>query len=292
MSMIGPQITQGIPFPGKQGARSRAAEAEVQVREGELERLRRGIVEEVRDTYAALYALDHERRILGGGKDLADLLSATVAHHQMTAEADQEAAFKARLVLSRIEERLEDLNAERRMAVARLNRLLDRPGDSGLGRVDSLDSPVVPPLPWDSLAVAVSAEVATARASVLAAEGRTPVAELESRPDFMVGAGVGFRGDMDAVVAFRLGRARSGGQPVRPSDEPRKRSMPPASPTCGTPKPGPDPKPNPCGRTGNASRAKSSATSSPSCPRAAWPSMPREPPISGDAAISPPSSKI
>jgi outer membrane protein TolC len=53
--------------------------------------------------------------------------------------------------------------------------------------------------------VAVSAAVATARASVLAAEGRVRVAELESRPDFMVGAGVGFRGDMDAVVAFRLG---------------------------------------------------------------------------------------
>ena len=205
MSMIGPQISQGIPFPGKQGARRSVAEAEVHVREGDLERLRRQVVEEVRDTYAVLYALDHEHRILGGGKDLADLLSATVAHHQMTAESDQEAAFKARLVLSRIEERLEDLHAERSMAVARLNRLLDRSGNAALGRVDSLASPVAPVLPWDSLAVAVSAEVTTARASVEAARRRVRVAELDLRPDLMLGAGVGFRGDRDPVVSFRLG---------------------------------------------------------------------------------------
>ena len=48
MSMIGPQITQGIPFPGKRGARRQAAQAEVTVKASELELLRREVARDIR----------------------------------------------------------------------------------------------------------------------------------------------------------------------------------------------------------------------------------------------------
>ena len=49
MSMIGPQLTQGIPFPGKRGARRRVAQADVAVKANELELLRREVARDVRE---------------------------------------------------------------------------------------------------------------------------------------------------------------------------------------------------------------------------------------------------
>ena len=43
MSMVGPQVLAGIPFPGKRGARRRAAQAEVTVKESEFELVRREV---------------------------------------------------------------------------------------------------------------------------------------------------------------------------------------------------------------------------------------------------------
>ena len=61
MSMIGPQITQGILFPGKRGARRRAAQAEVTVKASELELLRREVARDIRSLCARLYALEQEQ---------------------------------------------------------------------------------------------------------------------------------------------------------------------------------------------------------------------------------------
>jgi len=58
MSMIGPQLSQGIPFPGKRDARRQAAQAEVTVKAGEFELLRREVARDIRRLYARLHALD------------------------------------------------------------------------------------------------------------------------------------------------------------------------------------------------------------------------------------------
>ena len=205
MSMIGPQLTQGIPFPGKRGARRDVAREEARMRDRELEAMRRDVVREVRETYGRLYALDVEAATLDAGRELLDLMSAMVAHHLSVGEADQEAVFKARLARSRLEERARDLSAERAMALASLNRLLDRAGDAPLGIVASLPRAAAPAGVWDSLAVHGSSEIAVREAGIAAAEKRLRAAKLDTRPDFMAGAGIGFRGGLDPVVNLRLG---------------------------------------------------------------------------------------
>jgi cobalt-zinc-cadmium efflux system outer membrane protein len=205
MSMVGPQITQGIPFPGKRGARRQAAQAEVTVRASEFELLRREVARDIRRLCARLYALDQEQQALASGRELLELLAATVRERYSVGAAEQEAAIKAQLAVSRLAERLDDLVAERKAVVAAVNRHLDQPGDAPLGRVTTLPEAVVPSMPWEAVVAENSPEVVVRRAEVQVAERRLRVARLERRPDFIAGAGVGFRGGRDPAVTLRLG---------------------------------------------------------------------------------------
>ena len=205
MSMAGPQLTQGIPFPGKRGARRQAAQAEVAVRTSEFERLRREVARDVRSLCARLHALDQEQQALASGRELLELLAATVRERYSAGTAEQEAAIKAQLAVSRLDERLDDLIAERKARVAAVNRYLDQPGDAPLGLVTTLPEAVVPPMPWEAAVVENSPEVAVRRAELQVAERRLRVARLERRPDLLAGAGVGLRGGKDPVITLRLG---------------------------------------------------------------------------------------
>ncbi len=205
MSMIGPQISQDIPFPGKRGARRAVAREEARVSERELETLRREVAREVREIYARIYALDKETGTLDAGRELLGLLSETVIARQSVGEADQEAVFKTRLAVSRLEERARDLAAERAIEVASLSRLVDLPADAAFGIVASLPRAATPAANWDSLAIDGAGDVATREAGVSAAEARLRAAKIDTRPDFMAGAGIGFRGDLDPVVNLRVG---------------------------------------------------------------------------------------
>jgi len=205
MSMIGPQITQGIPFPGKRGARRQAARAEVAVKAGELELLRREVARDIRVAYARLYSLDEERQALASGHELLEMLAAGVRERYSAGLAEQEAAVKAQLAVSRLDERLDDLAAERKGLVASMNRFLDQPGDAPLGRVATLPEVAVPPMSWVAVVEENSPEVAVRRAEVQASERRLRLARLELRPDFLAGAGLGFRGGKDPAVTLRLG---------------------------------------------------------------------------------------
>ena len=205
MSMVGPQISQGIPFPGKRGARRLAAQADVAVKTSEFELSRREVARDIRRLCARLYALDQELQALSSGRELLELLAATVRERYSAGAAEQEGAIKAQLAVSRLDERLDDLAAERGALVAAVNRYLDQPGDAPLGRVTTLPEAVVPPLPWEAVVVENSPAVAVRRAEVQAAERRLRVARLELRPDFLAGAGVGFRGGKDPAVTLRLG---------------------------------------------------------------------------------------
>ncbi len=205
MSMIGPQVSQGIPLPGKRAARRGVAQAEVVVRERELELLRRDITREIRTDFARLYALDRERQTLLAAHELLGLLAATVRERYSAGIAEGEATIKAQLTQTRLAERLDDLTAERKGVVAAIDRLLDGPGDSAIHEVTSLPATGVPPTPWADAMLQGSVMVSMRHAEVEAAERRLRVARGERLPDLVAGAGLGLRGDLDPVVTLRLG---------------------------------------------------------------------------------------
>ncbi len=205
MSMIGPEVRQGIPFPGKREARRQAARAETEIRGAELEQLQRLVAAQIRTLYARVYALDRENQALQAARELLEMLSATVAARYGVGQAEQEAVIKAQLEVSRLGERQDDLSAERTTLVAALNRVLDLPGGAPLGRVALLPPASVPTSPLEELVLANSPEVAVKRAAVSAAERRLEVARLELKPNLSAGAAVGLRGSFDPAVTLRFG---------------------------------------------------------------------------------------
>jgi outer membrane protein TolC len=219
MSMVAPEVRQGLSYPGKRRARTRAAEALVAVAAADVEALRRAVAAEVRLAYARTYALDRERDTLAAAAELLDLLAETAAARYGVGEADQEAVVKAQIEASRLSERLDDLEAERAGVVAILNRLLDRPGAAPLAAIEALPPVRVEIDGIELAALERSPEVATVQAAVGAAEQRLEVARLDLRPDLFAGAAFGYRGDLDPAVVLRFGaelplRRRSKQEPL------------------------------------------------------------------------------
>lgn len=207
MSMIGPEVRQDLPYPGKRKARRQVAEAETEVWAGELEQLRRHVTSEVRTLYARIYAFDQERQYLSAAHELLDMLAATAASRYSTGQTDQEAVLKAQLEVSRLGERLDDLDADRAVTLAALNRLLNQPGGAPLGVVKMLPAAESPAGSWEELAVQGSPEVAIKQAAVAAADRQVLVARLDLKPDLTTGAAVGLRGGFDPAVTLRFGVA-------------------------------------------------------------------------------------
>jgi outer membrane protein, heavy metal efflux system len=205
MSMLGPEVRQAFPSPGKRRAARDAQRALGDVLNADLELSYRMLAAQVRTVYARVYALDRERQALVAARELLDMLAATVTSRYAVGDAEQEAVIRTQLEGSRVAERTDDLGAERAVLVAALDRLLDRSGGPPLGAIASLPAAPAPPLPWESGAVAGSAGVATRRAAVAAAERRVESARIDSRPDLFLGAGLGLRGQYDPVVSLRFG---------------------------------------------------------------------------------------
>jgi outer membrane protein TolC len=204
-SVLGVEVRQGLPYPGKRAARRAAARAETAQRAAELARAERATAAQVRANYARLFALDGETAALGAARELLSVLSATASSRYSAGQSEQEALLKAQLEVSRLDERVADLRAERAAAVAELNHLLDRPGGEPLGRVDRLPEVTVPAGLGEELAVSGSAEVATKQAGVATTERRLAMARLDLRPDLSAGAGFGYRAGFDPIVTLRFG---------------------------------------------------------------------------------------
>ena len=204
-SMLGLEVRQDLPHPGKRAARQAAARAETAERGAELARLERSVAAQVRTVYGRLYALDGEAASLAAARELLDLLAATARARYGAGQAEQESLLRAQVEVSRLDARLADLAARRAGQVAAMNRLLDRPGAEPLGRVAAL-TPMAPPAgSWEELAVAGSPEVAAAKAAVETAERRLRLARLDLKPDFSAAAGFGYRGGLDPMTTLRFG---------------------------------------------------------------------------------------
>lgn len=201
MSMIGPQLTQAIPFPGKRGARKRAAQADVSVRERELAAMQREIVRDVRVLAARLYAIDAEDEVLTQGWEVLSALTASARDRYSAGGIESGPMLEARLAQYALEERRDDLLAERKGVTTALGRLMDDGIGDRLGRMRALpatedgNGAFVPDTP----------ELAVRAAQTQAAEAQLRSARAERLPDLVAGAGVGLRGTRERVVTLRLG---------------------------------------------------------------------------------------
>ncbi len=204
-SMLGFEVRQGLLYPGKRAASRAVSAAETEGAAADLAALERQVAAEIATLYARIYALDRERESLAAATELVDLLEETAHSRYAAGEGDQEGILKIQVAAQRIAGDQGDLLLARQAAVAELNRWLDRPGGGSFGGVESL--PEVPPIGADAefLAVAGSAEVASAAARVRLAERRVEQARLDLKPNFSAGAGFASRGGLDPALIARFG---------------------------------------------------------------------------------------
>jgi cobalt-zinc-cadmium efflux system outer membrane protein len=207
MSMAQIEISQAIPYPGKRGSRRASAEAEADVGALGMKELRARLAAEVRKTYGRIYAVDRERDAVQAARQIVDVLVATVSSRYSSGLAEQEALAKIVLERSELDERQTDITADRVALVAAMNRLTGQPDTVSFGHVDALPEVGLAPDRIAKIAIDRSPELGMQRAAVRAASRRLDAAEIENRPDFLVGLAGGATTTGEPLITLRLGVA-------------------------------------------------------------------------------------
>ncbi len=208
MSMIGATVRQELLTKGRKTARQGSAAADVEARRAETDATACDLTSAVRTEYSRLYVIDQERAILRDSEEIARLLAATATSRYASGASDETAVLRAQLERTRLSERGADLDADRAVTVAALDRLLNQPPDTPIGEVRSLPEPPALPAPLASLpgqAASKAPEVVVREADVNAARKRVDLAREELHAIWTVGGSFYWQGGTDRIVAFTVG---------------------------------------------------------------------------------------
>jgi cobalt-zinc-cadmium efflux system outer membrane protein len=198
---LGPQdwninLSQAIPFPGKLSKAGEVVQADAQVAHLELDKTIRDVIVQVRESYYELLYIKEAKRAVAQNRDLVNHLRKVGE----TAYAQDRAALvdilKAQSQVAQLgydDVLLEDLE---RVEKARLNTLLNRPPDAGIGPLaDEPPRPMVYKLDETyQLASQYQEEIRIAEAQIDKAQRKVDLAYYENLPEFKLGffyAGIG-----------------------------------------------------------------------------------------------------
>ncbi|RPJ66201.1 MAG: TolC family protein, partial [Acidobacteria bacterium] len=162
----------------------------------------------VREQYARLYAVDRERAVLGDALQIADLLVTTASSRYAAGESDQASVLRTQLERTRLGERIADLDGERAVLAAGLNRLTDDPPGTAVAEVTALPEFPALEMPLDlvpDLAATAAPQVAVRQSEVALAGDRIAAARAELKSNLSLGGGIYWQGNTDRVVTFTVG---------------------------------------------------------------------------------------
>lgn len=136
MKMVG--IVQAIPYPGKLALRTRAATRELAAVEADFTATQREIEAAVKGAYYDLAYLDRALEIVNRNRLLLlDVMQITEARYGV-GTGEQSDLLRLRVEVARLGEQAVELLEQRQAALASLNALLDRPGET------AVPGPVIP----------------------------------------------------------------------------------------------------------------------------------------------------
>jgi cobalt-zinc-cadmium efflux system outer membrane protein len=198
---LGPQdwninLTQAIPFPGKLSKAGEIVKADAQIARLELDKAVRDVIVQVRESYYELLYIEEAKRAVAQNRDLVNHLrkvGETAYAQDRLALVDVLKAQSQVAQLGYDALLLEDLG---HVEKARLNALLNRPPDAGIGPLAQ-----EPPRPMVynldeiyQLASQYQEEIRIAQAQIDKAQRRVDLAYYEDLPEFKLGffyAGIG-----------------------------------------------------------------------------------------------------
>ena len=207
MSQVTLSASQSFPFPGKLRLQSEIASSRALQAEAALGAARLSVVDEVKELYAKLFYYQKSLEILGRKKTLLeDALRASEKKYEVGAGVQAD-LFRAQVEISEIEERQVTMDQMIHATRANINKLLDLPADSPLGRAAEI--------PFYKLAIdretlerqAEKSSPLLKNADLGVGEGETEVslAKKGLYPNFMVQVGRGFRGALPDIYEVMVG---------------------------------------------------------------------------------------
>lgn len=229
-------LTQPFPWPGKRGARERAARADTGVAEAEVERVRLSVAGAVERAYVDLLLVREQLRLLQELEALWKEAEAIARTRYEVGGGAQSDLVRAQLERTRLAQRRIALETSERTAAQNLNRLRVRPLDEAVAtprRLVELPAPaLLAPEEAADDAERRSPDLAQAARVTAAAERRVEVAERDRWPDLSVTAGVMPRGSLDPMWLASVGVTLpvfSGSKQARAVDEAASRRASEAS---------------------------------------------------------------
>lgn len=189
-------ISQAIPFPGKLGLESEAAEYEVEAALNNVDETRLRLIRDVKITWWQLFYLDRALEIVRANQELLRQFVEIAQTKYMVGQGLQQDVLLAQLELSRLLDQEIQLNGTRRNETARINALLDRPANRRVQLPQNVDKQLADILPDAQLYEIADASrplLARQRSGIKAAEARVDLAKKDYYPDFKLGAFYGFR---------------------------------------------------------------------------------------------------
>ncbi len=208
MTMAGASVRQPLLSKGRRDARRAIAEAEIGQRHAEVDAVACDLTAAIRQQYARLFVVDRERAVLADAIEVAQLLSTTAASRYASGASDQATVLRAQLEQTRLGERVTDLESERQVLVATLNRLVGREPTEVFGEILGLPEPPALPTSMGGLpdrAADLAPEVTVRKTEASLAGRRVEAAQAELKPVWTVGAGYYWQGGFDRVVTFTVG---------------------------------------------------------------------------------------
>jgi len=131
-------LTQHIPFPGKLGAKKKAAEQEWHAVSADRLELERMLIHRVKNSYFDLYTIDKSIGIISDNIDLTTRFVEIAERRYSVGTGLQQDVLKAQVEKSKFEEQSINLGFRREKATAILNTLMNRAPDTPILVSDEL----------------------------------------------------------------------------------------------------------------------------------------------------------
>ncbi|GJL73539.1 MAG: RND transporter [Nitrosomonas sp.] len=203
MTMIGPGISQAIPFPGKLALRGQAADFEAGAALQNVTEARAWLISNVKNTWWRIFFLDQALLIVKNNQVLLRQFVQIASTKYEVGEGLQQDVLLAQVELSNLLDQQLILEGARRNSVAQLNAILDREANQPVILPEKIAEQlpsIIPEVTLYQLAKNARALLASKQESINAAQARVELARRDYYPDFKFGAFYGFRGDRPTGV--------------------------------------------------------------------------------------------
>lgn len=202
MAMASLEVSQAIPWPGKRARREAAAAARVPELAAAREESRRMLAADVREAYADLHASEVAARAIAEALALLDVLEPQAQARYETGAGELEPWLAVRREQAALASALDRETAAALSARARLGAAVADTAAAAAVDATTLPSRGAPDAGGDA---ADFAAVAMADAAADAARLMRAAADVEGRPDLVLGAEYGWRDAMAPMVTARIG---------------------------------------------------------------------------------------